>query len=380
LRIGIVAGEVSGDFLAAGLIEAIKRRIPEAEFEGVAGPQMQAAGCRSLYPMERLSLMGFSILRELPGLVRMRRDLVRHFQQARPDLFIGVDAPDFNLGLEQQLKASGLRTVHYVSPSVWAWRRWRVKKIRRAADRILTLFPFEKSFYDAAGVSATFVGHPLADIIPEQPDVIALRARFGLAPDRRCIALLPGSRRSELEQHAALFVATARFLHQRQPFLQFIIPFANEALRAIFNQALQAGDGADLPIVQVAQQSREAMAASDVVLLASGTATLEAALLAKPMVVTYRVSLFSELVGRLLVRVKHVSLPNNLAGAELVPELIQRNATVEKLGAALERYLHDPAACATVVAGLKAIRHQLQCQANERAAEAVLAMLDDVRA
>jgi lipid-A-disaccharide synthase len=375
VRIGIVAGEVSGDLLGAGLMRVLKQRLPDVRFEGIAGPRMQAEGAVSLYPMERLSLIGFEALTKLPGLFHMRRALADHFIAHPPDLFIGIDVPDFNLGLEERLKAAGIRTLHYVSPTVWAWRRWRIRLIRRAVDHMLTLFPFEAKFYRQQHVPVTFVGHPLADLIPDRVDRRALRRQLMLPTKKTVVALLPGSRRSELRHHAALFVETAMRLHQRHPSLFFVAPFVNDATRAQFELALRQHRAEHLPIRCLSGYSREAMAAADMVVLASGTATLEAALLRKPMVVTYRVSWLSYLLFRLLVRTWLFSLPNYLAGRKLVPELMQYDAVPAKLAAAVEHYLTHPRETRAVVTALGRIRRQLQRDADRRAADAVLKLL-----
>ena len=375
IRIGIVAGETSGDLLGAGLMRALKARLPRLEFEGIGGPAMQAEGCVSLFPMEPLSLIGFEALGEYPALVRLRRRLARHFLSRPPDIYIGVDVPDFNLTLEQRLRSAGVRTVHYVSPTVWAWRRWRMRKIRRAVDHMLVLFPFEAEFYRRQGIPVTFVGHPLADLIEENYDPAAARARLGLPRDRTVVALLPGSRSRELMRHADLFVATALWLRRRRPGLHFVAPFVNGETMAVFQAALNRQGAGDLPVTLLRGRSREAMAAADVVLLASGTATLEAALLKKPMVVTYKVSLFSYLLIRLFSHVSRYSLPNNLAGREIVPEFLQYNATPEKLGAAVEHYLGHPEETTRLRELLSTLHRDLRQNASDTAADAVLGLL-----
>lgn len=375
MRFGIVAGEVSGDQLGADLIRALKAKWPHARFEGIAGPAMQAEGCVSLYPMERLSVIGFELLEKLPGLLRMRRALAAHFSADPPDAFIGVDAPDFNIGLEKMLRDAGIRTVHYVSPTVWAWRRWRTRKIARAVDLMLTLFPFEASYFHEHQVPVVFVGHPLADVIPERYDVRAGRARLGLPPDKPVVALLPGSRMSELQRHAELFVRTAVWLARRQPQVHFVIPFVSDRTREIFDEALSHVGARELALTKVSGRSREVMGAADVVLLASGTATLEAALLRKPMVVTYRLSWFSYVLVRLLVRVRRYALPNLLAGTPLVPELMQREAVPDKLGAAVERFLVDPSEARRTSGALARIHRTLRRNASERAAEAIIRLV-----
>jgi lipid-A-disaccharide synthase len=375
LHVGIVAGEVSGDVLGAALLRALKRRFPQIVVEGIGGPAMREAGCKSLYPMERLSLIGFEILEKLPGLLQMRRELVAHFIANPPDVFIGVDAPDFNLGLEHLLKRAGIHTVHYVSPQVWAWRQWRIRKIRRAVDLMLTMFPFEADFYRQHGVPVTFVGHPLADVIPERYDPAAMRRKVRLPARATIVAMLPGSRASELARHAELFVRTAGWLASRHPDLRFVVPFASERTHAIFEEAVKNNDAADLPIARMVGHSREVMAGADIVLLASGTATLEAALLRKPIVVTYRVAWYSYLLMRLLVRVRNYALPNLLAGRRVAPEFIQQNARPEKLGAALERLLAHPGERRRITDAWGRLHRALKCNASERAADAIAGCL-----
>jgi lipid-A-disaccharide synthase len=375
VRVGIVAGEISGDLLGAGLMRALKHRFPGISFEGIGGPAMQEAGCRSLYPMERLSLIGFEVLEKLPGLLRMRRELAAHFLADPPDAFIGVDAPDFNLGLEAMLKRAGVRTVHYVSPTVWAWRRWRIRTIRRGVDLMLTLFPFEASFYHRHDVPVAFVGHPLADAIPERYDPKAVRRRLDLPTSVKLIALLPGSRVSELNRHADLFVKTALWLAARRPNLHFVAPFVNARTRGIFERALKNNHAGHLPVTRLIGRSRDVMAAADIVVLASGTATLEAAMLQKPMVVTYRLAWFSYLLVRLLVRVRDYALPNLLAGRRVVSELIQADAVPEKLGAATEHLLTHPGEIRRLKGTLGRLHRALKRNASERAADAVARLL-----
>jgi lipid-A-disaccharide synthase len=375
IRIGIVAGEVSGDVLGAGLIRELKKRLPNVEFEGIAGPRMQRDGCVSLYPMDALTVMGFDAFERVPQILRIRRELAARFLANPPDIFIGVDAPDFNLGLERKLRAGGIRTVHYVSPTVWAWRRWRIHQIKRAVDHMLTLFPFERRFYEQRRIPVTFVGHPLADVIPLRYDPRAVRRELKLPLERRLIALLPGSRMSELRRHADLFVETALWLHRRHPEVHFVAPFASEPTKAAFERALERHAAQALPITVQSFRSREAMGAADIVLCASGTATLEAALLGRPMVVTYRVSQLSYWLMRAMAHVRLYSMPNNLAGREIVPEYIQDRATPENLGAALERLLLNPKQASAMRRALTTIHRSLRCNANARAAQAIVRML-----
>lgn len=375
IRIGIVAGEVSGDILAAGLMRALRQKMPQLQFEGIAGPQMQAEGCVSMYPLERLSLIGFEALGRYPELIAMRRRLADHFRRHPPALFIGVDAPDFNLGLEQKLKAHGIPTIHYVSPTVWAWRGYRLRKIHRAVDHMLTLFPFEARYYRKRGIPVTFVGHPLADKLEPPVHTGRLRRQLGLPARHKIVALLPGSRSNELRRHADLFVRTAQWLSARHPDIRFVVPFASQETRALFEQALQRQKAVAQIFRLLDYRSRDAMAVADVVLLASGTAALEASLLGKPMVVTYRVSRFSYFLIRLLAHVRLYSLPNHLAGRQLVPEFIQRDAVPEKLGPAVERFLTNPAQAKSVINALARIRRALRRNADRRAAQAVLRVL-----
>ncbi len=375
IRIGIVAGEVSGDSLGAGLMRALKARVPDISFEGIGGPQMKALGCRSLCPMEQLSIIGLESINKYPEILGIRNKLAEHYLSNPPDLFIGVDVPDFNLGLEKKLKVAGILTMHYVSPTVWAWRGYRIRKIRRAVDHMLTLFPFEASYYRKHHVPVTFVGHPMADQIQVKYDMRIVRQRLHLPADGTVLALLPGSRLSELKRHADLFVKTALWLHRRHPELHFVVPFVSADTRAIFEKALYRHGAWFLPLTIVANQSRESMAAANIVLLASGTATLEAALLKKPMVVTYKISWVSYFLIRPFLHVTLYALPNILAGRQLVPELMQNKATPGRLGDAVEHYLSHRDKVRSVQSALAKIRRSLHRNADLRAAEAVIKML-----
>nr|AQQ74530.1 hypothetical protein [uncultured bacterium] len=374
LRIALVAGEASGDLLGAGLIRAIRKRRPDAVFEGVAGPRMIAEGCTAVFPMERLAVMGigevFGRLRELQAI---RRTLAERYAVDPPDVFVGIDAPEFNLGLEARLKARGIPTTHYVSPQVWAWRRRRVGRIARSADLMLTLFPFEAPLFEKAGMVVDFVGHPLADAIPlEPPSAGDARERLGLPRDGRVIALLPGSRKSEVSRLAADFVATARWCSGRRPDLHFVAALVNDKVAAIFRAAL---DGfPDVRVQCIQGRSHDAIAAADVVLLASGTATLETMLLKRPMVVAYRLSSLSYWFARRLVYVSEIAMPNLLAGERLVPEFIQDAVTPEALGAAVLSYLDDPGRVNALRERFMALHATLRRGADDRAAEAVLAL------
>ena len=374
LKIGIVAGEVSGDTLGAGLIRELKSRHPDAEFFGICGPQMQAEGGVSLFPMERLSVMGLvEVLGRLRELFGLRDQLAAKFLAEKIDAFVGIDAPDFNLRLESVLHPAGIRTVHYVSPSVWAWRQGRVEGIRRCADAVLCLLPFEKRFYDTHGVHAEFVGHPLADRLPLENDTMAARATLGLEAGAEYIALLPGSRGGEVNRIAPLLFAAAHAIREKRPRVRFVIPAINAARRADIETHL-AASGLDAQVFDDAHGAgvgRLVMAAADAVVLASGTATLEAMLLKKPMVVAYRLHWLTWVLARLLVRTPHVSLPNLLAGEALVPELLQDAASPAAIAAATLRWLDDDAYRTTRLQRFTELHGLLRQNADIKAADAV---------
>ena len=375
LRIGIVVGEASGDQLGAGLIKALQSSHPDAIFEGVGGVKMQALGCTSLYPMETLSVMGFvEPLKRLPELLRMRRGLVKHFIAHPPDVFVGIDAPDFNLGIELRLKKAGIPTVHYVSPSVWAWRQGRIKKIARAVDHMLTLLPFEADFYHHHNVPVTFVGHPLADDLPLVPDMSSARAQLNLPSDGPVIALLPGSRQSEVALLGQLFLDAARLCLKANPELTFVLPAANPARRQQIDTMLVDVD--DLQITLLDGQSHLAMEAADVVLLASGTTALEAMLLKKPMVVSYKAGWLTYAIISRMLKVPYVSLPNLLADRELVPEVLQDDATAETLSILLLERLGDSTLAVKLRSDFTEIHQQIKCNGNQKAAAAVLSMIE----
>jgi lipid-A-disaccharide synthase len=380
LTIGLIAGEPSGDLLGAGLAREIRRYYPDARFCGIAGPAMLAEGVESWAPMERLSIMGIvEVLRHLPGLLELRRELIRRFELLRPDVVVGIDSPDFTLGVERRLRARGIPTVHYVSPSIWAWRPGRVHGIGRAADQVLCLLPFEPELYAAHGIPALFVGHPMADAIPDSPDREAARAALGLESSGgrgEIVALLPGSRMGEVERLGGEFAAAAALIGARHPGTRFVAAMASAPLRARFAAQL-AERAPGVPVALVDGRSREVMAAADVVLLASGTATLEAALLKRPMVVAYRVSaLTSRIVrGLRLMRTRRFALPNLLAGEDLVPELMQEAATPERIAAEVGALLRDPARRAALTGRFAAMHAMLRQGADRRAAAAVLDML-----
>ncbi|MBK1720934.1 lipid-A-disaccharide synthase [Thiocystis violacea] len=377
LTVGIVANEASGDLLGASLVQAIRRCVPDARFVGVAGPRMLEAGCETLFDLERLSVMGLmEVLAHLRELLGLRAQLERYFLSNRPDVFIGVDAPDFNLGLERRLRAHGIKTVHLVSPTVWAWRPGRVKGIRRAVDLMLSIFPFEEAFLRQHGVPATYVGHPLADEIPLEVDRGAARRALGLPLKGRLIAILPGSRVGEVARLARPFIETAVQCLAARPELTFVAPMVNAKLRDLFDAELQAL-APDLPISLVAGRSREVIAAADAVLTASGTATLETLLLKRPMVVGYRVHPISyHLVkGLRLVKVPHVAMANLLVGRELAPELIQDKCRANLLAPALLGLLADADRVLRIQQEYGRIHRALRRDAAETAARAVLELL-----
>ena len=371
-RVAIVAGEASGDLLGAALVRAVRERFPGTEFYGIAGPKMLAAGATTLVPMEKLAVRGYvEALRSLPELLRIRADLAARLAADRPDLFIGVDAPDFNLGLETRLKRAGIPTVHYVSPSIWAWRAGRLPAIGRAADRVLALFPFEPPIYEKAGIAATYVGHPLADEMPLAPDRAEARAQLRLPDSATAVALLPGSRRGELEAHADLFIDTARRLAERRPGMRFFVPLATRQTRDYFESRLYAREAQGLDLTILFGHARLAFQAADAALVASGTATLEGALARCPMVITYRVP---ALTYRLMMRkalLPYVGLPNILAGEFIVPELLQEHATPVNLEQALGNWLDHKAARERLQARYATIHQQLRCGNDERVAHAL---------
>jgi lipid-A-disaccharide synthase len=375
VTVAMVAGEASGDILGAGLIQSIRRRYPNARFEGIGGPLMIEQGFSSQVPMERLSVMGLvEVLGRIFELIGIRRRLKKHFIKSKPDVFIGIDAPDFNIGLELALRKKGIKTGHYVSPSVWAWRQKRIYKIARAVDLMLTLFPFEAKFYKAHDVSVRFVGHPLADAIPEYSDKFAARESLGLDQASKIVALLPGSRSGEIAYIGKSFLDTARWLYERDPAISFVLPYVNEARRAQI-QAMLDENPSELPLTLIAGRSREVMAASDVIVLASGTATLEAMLVNRPMVVSYRVSKITHYIMKRLLKAPFISLPNLLAGKELVPELIQDDAQPEKIGAqVVERFL--PSKAKETNESFSQLHQSLKLNASEQAAEAVANLIE----
>jgi len=377
LRVGLVAGEASGDTLGADLIHALRRIAPRTEFFGVAGPKMQAAGCEVWEPSESLAVMGlFEVLHHLPRLLRLLGNIRDRFLAARPDVFVGIDAPDTNLRLARRLHAAGIPTVQYVSPQVWAWRQGRARSMRESVDLVLCLLPFEKSFYDEHGIRAEFVGHPLADAIPLEVDRPAARRALGIDSNAQVVALLPGSRRGEVSRLARDFVATARWLAAQRPELVFVAPMATPAAREIFARALALhAPGLDVRLID--GQAQTALIAADVVMVASGTASLETALCKRPMVVVYRLGAITVwFVRRLnLVKTKFFAQPNLLADRRVVGEYFQDEIVPESIGAELLMWLDDVERRSGLEAEFSRIHARLRRDAGTRAAQAIIALL-----
>ena len=370
LTVALVAGEASGDILGAGLMQALKAQHANVEFIGVGGPRMEAQGLESYFPQERLAVMGLvEVLGRLPELLSRRKRLLQTLLGVRPDVFIGIDAPDFNLDLALKLRRAGIKTVHYVSPSVWAWRQKRVLKIRDACDLMLTLFPFEAKFYDAHQVAVRFVGHPLADTIPLVSDRAAARTTLGLSQEGLIVALMPGSRGGEVGRLGELFLTAADRLRSMRPGIRFVVPCASPERRAQLEQMLI---GRDLPLTLLDGRSHEALAACNAVLIASGTATLEALLYKRPMVVAYSVSPLTFRILKRLVKSPYVALPNLLAQRLLVPELLQDAATPDAMAQLLSPLLDNGD---SQTEGFDAIHRTLRCDASSQAADAVLELL-----
>lgn len=382
LRIGLVAGEASGDTLGAALIHTLRRLAPDAEFFGIAGPKMIAAGCESWEPSESLSVMGlFEILRDLPRLVRLRRRIRAAFLHKRPDVFVGIDAPEFNLGLARSLHAAGLPTVQYVSPQIWAWRQGRVRHMHESVDLVLCLLPFEKRFYDEQQMPAVFVGHPLADAVPLAPDRAAARRELGLTAAASIVALLPGSRRGEVTRLAQDFAAVVRNLVRERPALEFVAPMASPAVRAIFAETLQRA-APEVTVRLIDGRAQSVLCAADVVLVTSGTASLETALCKRPMVVVYRAgALTAWLVRRLnLVKSKFFAQPNLLADRRVVGEYFQEQIVPEAIAGELLMWLDDAVKRATLEAEFLRIHTALKRDASALAAQAILDLLARKRA
>lgn len=376
MLIGFVAGEASGDLLAAPVVAALRERLPGVKCAGIAGDRMIEAGAQAWWHVRELSVRGYAeVLRELPRLLQMRSALRRRLLGGQPAAVVGVDSPDFNLRLEMQLRAAGVPTVHYVSPSIWAWRPQRIDKVRRAADRVLLVFPFEQRIYDDAGIAATYVGHPLASIIPARADTAGARRRLGLPEAGPVVALLPGSRRAEVQHIGPVFIEAATLMLRREPRLLFVLPVAEPRLREHLAAAL-AGAGAAAGRIRLLDgRSHDCLEAADGALVASGTATLEAALYGKPMVIAYRMPPFSHWIMRQMGTVTFVGLPNILAGEPLVPELLQHDATPQRLADGLLAILDDPARCELLRERFAAMHASLKRDTARLAAEAIMATM-----
>ena len=375
LTIALVAGETSGDILGAGLIRTLKKHHPNIKFVGIAGPLMQAEGCQAWYEMDELSVMGIvEVLGRLRRILAIRRDITKRLIDLKPDVFIGIDAPDFNLSLEGKLKQAGIKTIHYVSPSVWAWKQKRVFKIKRNTNLILAFLPFEKAFYDKFDVPCRFIGHKMADDIPLEPDQTAMRQQLGIPVDCQCLALLPGSRHAEVTLLSEPFLQAAQLLRDKLPDLYIVVPLANAKRRQEFEQ-IKAEVAPQLNVQLVDGHAREAMIASNAAILASGTVALECMLAKCPMVVGYKMKAFTFLLAKKLIKTPYVSLPNILAGKEIVPELLQHDCTPENIANHILPFLESDNA--ELKATFLALHKQIRCNADEQAAQAVLDVLED---
>lgn len=378
--IAIIAGEVSGDILGAGLIHALKARYPHAKFIGIGGERMIAEGFETLFDMEELSVMGLvEVLKHLPRLLNIRRSIIKQLSALKPDIFIGIDAPDFNLDVELKLKQQGIRTIHYVSPSVWAWRQKRVYKIAAATNLVLAFLPFEKAFYDRFNVPCRFIGHTMADAIPLKPNRDEACQLLNLDPAQRYVAMLVGSRGSEVEFLSEPFLQTAQLLHQRYPDVKFLVPLINQKRRQQFEQIKQRV-APELDMILLDGNARAAMIAAEATLLASGTASLEAMLCKSPMVVGYRMKPFTYFLAKRLVKTKYVSLPNLLADEMLVPELIQEDCNPTKLAEKLSLYLSEDKSAVqnrhVLLQRFAELHQRIQCNADQQAAQAVIDLLE----
>ncbi|MEH0371654.1 lipid-A-disaccharide synthase [Vibrio mimicus] len=373
LRIGIVAGELSGDTLGEGFIKAVRARYPDAEFVGIGGPKMIVLGCKSLFDMEELAVMGLvEVLGRLPRLLKVKAELVKYFTSSPPDVFVGIDAPDFNLRLELSLKQAGIKTVHYVSPSVWAWRQNRIHGIAAATNLVLAFLPFEKAFYDKFNVPCEFIGHTLADSIPLESDKLAARQLLGLDEQRRWLAVLPGSRGGEMKMLAEPFIATCQKLQARYPELGFVVALVNAKRRTQFEEVWKQV-APELNFVLVDDTARNVITASDAVMLASGTVALECMLIKRPMVVGYRVNAFTAFLAKRLLKTPYVSLPNILAGEELVKELLQDDCTVDNLYHEVSRLLDSDNQ--DLMSQFTEMHQWIRKDADQQAAQAVLHLI-----
>jgi lipid-A-disaccharide synthase len=378
VRIAMVAGEASGDLLASHLMAALKAKLPDAVFYGIGGPKMQALGFDAWWPMEKLAVMGYvDALKHYREISGIRRQLKKRLLDIRPDIFIGVDAPDFNLGLETDLKSTGVKTIHYVSPSIWAWRGGRIKKIARAVNRVLALFPMEPPLYEKERIPVTYVGHPLADIIPLVTNMLAVREKLSMPKDVPVFAMLPGSRKGELEMMADTFVQTAKIIRERfLPNALFIVPLTTRETRLQFEMAIYQQQAGDIPFRLLFGHAQDALGAADVSLVASGTATLEAALIKRPMVITYKIAKLSYWIMKRMAYQAFVGLPNILAGRSVVPEILQDEATPENLAEALVKLYEDKENAEAVAEAFTEIHLQLRQNTAEKAANAVIECLN----
>ncbi|NTV72305.1 MAG: lipid-A-disaccharide synthase [Azonexaceae bacterium] len=377
VRIAMVAGEPSGDLLASHLIAAIKERLPDAVFFGIGGPRMESQGFEAWWPMEKLSVMGYvDALKNYREISGIRRQLKKRLLDIKPDIFIGVDAPDFNLGLETSLKSAAVKTIHYVSPSIWAWRGGRIKKIARAVNRVLALFPMEPPLYEKEHIPVTYVGHPLADIIPLQTSKQAVREKLALPRDYPIFGMLPGSRQGELAMMADTFVQTAKLIGERLPNAIFVVPLATRETRLQFEAAIYNQQAGEVPFRLLFGHAQDALGAADVSLVASGTATLEAALIKRPMVITYKIAKLSYWIMKRLAYQPYVGLPNVLAGRYVVPEILQDEATPENLAEALIKLYEDKENALAVEEAFTDIHLQLRQNTAEKAANAVIECLN----
>ena len=373
LRLGIVVGEISGDNLGAQLIAALKDIYTNIKIEGIVGPKLMKLGCEQLFPMDRLAVMGFiEPLCRLPELIKMRHWLIRYFIEEPPDLFIGIDAPEFNLGLEKHIRRVGIPVVHYVSPSVWAWRRSRIRTIKEAVDLMLTLFPFEENFYKEYDVPVKFVGHPLADVIPFVIDPDVAKAKLGYRSTERIVALLPGSRNAELKHLAKLYLQAAALCYKINPQLKFIIPLVSLAHKSYIDELLK---DFTLPVTTLVGNTYDVIAASEVVLVTSGTATLEVMLHKKPMVIAYKTNMITYEIVKRLVKVSYIGLPNLLADAPVATELIQKKITPERLSQKLLELLNSQEKQQTQIEKFKELHFTLKKNASKEAALAIANML-----
>ncbi len=375
MKIAILAGEASGDLLGAKVIAALRERCPDLQVEGIGGPAMMAAGCQSLFDIERLSVMGLvEPLKRLPDLIKLRRDLYQHFSLHRPDIFIGIDAPDFNIGLERKLRLLGIPVVHYVSPSVWAWRQNRIHKIAKAVDMMLTLLPFEARFYEQHHVPVRYVGHPLADQIPLECDTQAARRALSINENARYVALLPGSRKQEIRYMAEPFLLAAYQLWQQHPELKFLTASVNEQRHQEF-MACHQRLTPDLPLQIFSRRTPEVLAAADAVMVTSGTATLETMLYKKPMVIAYRMPWLTHQLAKMLVKTPYIGLPNLLANELLVPELIQQAANPGAIAAVINEYLNSPEKVVALQNKFTVLHQSLRKDTAACTADAVLGLL-----